>query len=110
MINGATPVKDRTVFVKALLYGQAGAGKTRFCADAPNPILFDFESSTETLRHWPEYEHIPVKRPKDVDELRKDIETASQRLKHRNRRHRHNHNQSGLLPQATNGFFCFKAG
>ena len=77
MINGATPVKDRTVFVKALLYGQAGSGKTRFCADAPNPMWFDFESSTETLRHWPEYEHIPVKRPKDVDELRKDIETAS---------------------------------
>ena len=76
MINGATPVKDRTVFVKALIYGQAGAGKTRFCADSPNPLWFDFESSTETLRHWPDYEHLPVKKPRDVDELRKDVESA----------------------------------
>ena len=76
MIKGSEQIKDRTVFVKALIYGQAGAGKTRFCADAPNPLYLDFESSTETLRHWPEYEHLPVKRPKDVDELRKDVEAA----------------------------------
>lgn len=76
MINGSTPIKDKEVFVKALIYGQAGAGKTRFCADSPNPMWFDFESSTETLRHWKEYEHLPVKRPKDVDELRKDVESA----------------------------------
>jgi hypothetical protein len=67
-------VKDRTVYVKALIYGQAGAGKTRFCADAPQPCWFDFESSTETLRHWPEYENTPVKTPKDIEELRRDIE------------------------------------
>jgi phage nucleotide-binding protein len=77
MINGAEPVKDREVFVKALIYGQAGAGKTRFCADAPKPLWFDFESSTETLRHWPEYENIPVKRPNDINELRRDIESAT---------------------------------
>ena len=66
-------VKDRTVYVKALIYGQAGAGKTRFCADAPQPCWFDFESSTETLRHWKEYENTPVKTPKDIKELRRDI-------------------------------------
>lgn len=66
-------VKNRTVYVKALIYGQAGAGKTRFCADAPQPCWFDFESSTETLRHWSDYENTPVKTPKDVEELRRDI-------------------------------------
>lgn len=76
MIKGTEPVKDRTVFVKALIYGQAGAGKTKFCADSPKPCWFDFESSTETLRHWPEYENIPVKTPKDVEELRKDVVEA----------------------------------
>jgi phage nucleotide-binding protein len=67
------PIKDTPVYVKALIYGQAGAGKTRFAADAPKPCWFDFESSTETLRHWPEYENTPVKTPRDVEELRKDI-------------------------------------
>src|SRR5262245_5601479 len=63
-------------FVKALIYGQAGSGKTRFCADAPKPFWFDFESSTETLYHWPEYQHIPVKKPKDIHELKRDVERA----------------------------------
>jgi len=73
MLNDAQPVKEREVYIKALIYGQAGAGKTRFCADAPKPQWFDFESSTETLRHWPEFETTPVKTPKDVEELRRDI-------------------------------------
>ena len=76
MIVDFTPVKDRPAYVKALIYGQAGAGKTRFAADAPKPCWFDFESSTETLRHWPEYENTPVKTPKDIDDLRKDIEAC----------------------------------
>ena len=76
MIDKAIPVKDKEVYIKALLYGQAGAGKTKFCADAPKPLWFDYESSTETLRHWPEYENIPVKTPRDIEDLRKDI-TAS---------------------------------
>lgn len=75
-VQFSAPVRDQVQYVKALLYGQAGSGKTRFCADAPNPFWFDFESSTETLRHWPEYSHIHTKRPRDVDELRKDITTA----------------------------------
>jgi phage nucleotide-binding protein len=74
MIVDFTPVKDKIPYIKALIYGQAGAGKTRFCADAPKPCWFDFESSTETLRHWPEYENTPVKTPKDVEEMRRDVE------------------------------------
>lgn len=73
MIKNSQPIKDVPVYVKALIYGPAGTGKTRFCADAPNPMWFDFESSTETLRHWPEYEHLPVKKPNNVEELRKDV-------------------------------------
>jgi phage nucleotide-binding protein len=68
------PVKETPVYVKALIYGQAGAGKTRFCADCPTPYWFDFESSTETLRHWPEYNETPVKKPTNIEDLRKDIE------------------------------------
>ena len=73
-IVGFQPVRERVSFVKALIYGPAGAGKTRFCADAPEPCWEDFESSTETLKHWPEYCDTPVKTPRDIDEMRRDIE------------------------------------
>lgn len=66
-------VGTRKRYVKALLYGPAGAGKTRFCADAPKPYWFDSESSTETLYHWPEYKDIPVKKPASPDELIKEV-------------------------------------
>lgn len=72
-VQGFQPVKDTKAYVKLLIYGHGGAGKTRFCADAPSPYWFDTERSTETLRNWPEYSHIPVKIPKDVDELRSDV-------------------------------------
>ena len=76
MIQGFNFVKDKERYIKALIYGQAGAGKTRFCADSPSPAWFDFESSTETLFHIPEYQEIPVKKPRDVEELRRDVKAA----------------------------------
>jgi phage nucleotide-binding protein len=75
-IKNAQTVSSRFPWVKALIYGQAGSGKTRFAADAPNPFWFDFESSTETLRHWPEYRDIPCKKPANVEELRRDVLAA----------------------------------
>lgn len=75
-IKNSETVSSRYPWIKALIYGQAGSGKTRFAADAPNPFWFDFESSTETLRHWPEYSHIPCKKPLSIEELRKDVQTA----------------------------------
>jgi hypothetical protein len=69
-------VKDKPHYVKALIYGQAGAGKTRFAADADRPFYFDFESSTETLRHWSNYSHVPVKNPGNILELFGDIKKA----------------------------------
>jgi phage nucleotide-binding protein len=75
-IKDFTTVQNRTVWIKALIYGQAGSGKTRFCADAPKPFWFDFESSTETLRHWEDYKDIPVKKPFDVEEMKRDVQKA----------------------------------
>ena len=73
LIKNAETVATRKPWIKALIYGQAGSGKTRFSADAPNPFWFDFESSSETLRHWPDYKNIPVKKPTSIDELRLDV-------------------------------------
>lgn len=36
--------------VKVLVYGQAGAGKTRLCATAPHPIIISAESGLLSLR------------------------------------------------------------
>jgi len=76
MIPNSTPVQERPKYVKALIYGQAGSGKTRFCADADKPFWFDFESSTETLRYWPDFKNTPTKRPSSIEELRRDVQKA----------------------------------
>jgi len=74
-IAGFTKVKDTIQYAKLGLYGPPGSGKTRFCADAPEPAWCDFEKSTETLRNWPEpYKSIPTITPKDVKELRATCE------------------------------------
>ena len=74
--KGFKPVGETPSYVKMLLYGQAGAGKTRFCADAPKPAWWDYESSTETLRNSPGYLDIPVKKTREVKELISDIKDA----------------------------------
>lgn len=38
--------------VKILAYGQAGAGKTRLCATAPNPVIISAESGLLSLREF----------------------------------------------------------
>ena len=45
-------------YIKALIYGQPGAGKTRFAADAPKPKWYDWENSTTTLEFVDEYKWI----------------------------------------------------
>lgn len=52
-------VKDTERFIKLLIYGAPGVGKTTFVADAPNPIYLDFENSTEALRGGP-HEGLPT--------------------------------------------------
>lgn len=47
-------------YVKALIYGPPGAGKTEFAAEAPKPKYYDWEGSTTTLAHKPEFRDIPV--------------------------------------------------
>lgn len=61
--DDAESVSDTPSFVKLLLYGPPGVGKTRFCVDAPDPIWIDFERSTETLR-WIGRGDIKAIRPK----------------------------------------------
>jgi len=61
--------KDSPYFVKLLLYGPPGAGKTTFAAGAPNPVWVDEERSTETFRRLPGLQDIPVFRPANFEEI-----------------------------------------
>jgi len=57
LLERVQQIKDTEYFIKLLLYGRYGAGKTRFAADAPNPVWIDLERSAETFRRIPETKH-----------------------------------------------------
>ena len=59
-------VKDKKRYIKLLIYGPPGVGKTTFVADAPKPIFIDFEDSTETLRGGPREDTPVINDPKQV--------------------------------------------
>ena len=76
MAQANLTAETANTYIKLLLYGPKGAGKTKLCADAPDPEWWDFEGSTETLKHWPEYRNIPVKKPDNVMECFKYLKQA----------------------------------
>lgn len=47
---GITP----SPYLKLLVFGPAGCGKTVFAASAPKPLFLDMEFSTDALLDWPE--------------------------------------------------------
>lgn len=52
-------LKDSKEFKRLLIYGPPGVGKTTLAAQAPNPVMLDYENSSETLRHT-EFAEIPL--------------------------------------------------
>lgn len=56
-------------FVKMVLHGSPGVGKTTFAAEAPEVTFVDFERSTDTLRHHEKFKQIPILRPKNMKQV-----------------------------------------
>jgi len=50
MALSPTKLQEKNDYVRLLVYGSPGVGKTTFAAGAPNPVFLDFENSTTTLR------------------------------------------------------------
>jgi hypothetical protein len=62
-------IRETDYYVKLLLFGRYGAGKTRFAADAPNPVWVDTERSAETFRRIPELADTPLFVPTSFEEM-----------------------------------------
>lgn len=60
-----TTTNQSAKFVKALCYGDAGAGKTVLCSTAPNPIIISAESGLLSLAHL----NIPVIEVKTLEDV-----------------------------------------
>lgn len=57
-------------FIKALIYGQPGIGKTTFALSAPNPILLDFDSGVHRVESAHQTDTLQIESWQDViDEL-----------------------------------------
>jgi len=69
LLDRVQQIKDTEYYIKLLLYGPYGAGKTRFSAAAPNPVWIDLERSAETFRRITELQTIPLFVPTDFDEM-----------------------------------------
>lgn len=69
LLDRIQQIKDTDYYIKLLLYGRYGAGKTRFAANAPNPVWIDTERSAETFRRIPELQHLPLFVPNTFEEM-----------------------------------------
>lgn len=54
-------------YYKALFFGDPGGGKTKLSAEFPEPIRFDYERSSDTLRHYPALRNQPIIRPRRIE-------------------------------------------
>lgn len=61
------PVRDAAPYVKALLYGRNGSGKTRTAATAPKCLLIDIEEQgTKSIRNYHNVEVFPATSWSDI--------------------------------------------
>jgi len=69
LLDRIQEIRDTDYYIKLLLYGRYGAGKTYFAAHAPNPVWVDTERSAETFRRIPDFEHMPIFVPTSLEEM-----------------------------------------
>lgn len=58
--------------VKAMIYGQAGMGKTTLALSAPNPLLLDFDGGVHRVNMGHQTDTVPVKNWSDANEVLKE--------------------------------------
>jgi phage nucleotide-binding protein len=72
ILDRITTVENRLPFIKVLIYGDPGVGKTVFAGSAPKPLFLDVEHGTTSLLNHPELRNtdvITVKNWSDIEEI-----------------------------------------
>lgn len=69
LLDKVITAEQRPYYVKALIYGPGGGGKTTFAASAPNPVFEDVERSTESLRRNPLLKNTPLYVPDSFEDM-----------------------------------------
>lgn len=54
------PISERPPYLKILVYGEPGVGKTCFAASSPTPLVVDAEHGTRSLLNHPELHDVNV--------------------------------------------------
>lgn len=68
----AEPISSKDPWIKALIYGPPGVGKTTLACQAPSPLLIDIEQGGKTLLATPEFPDLPltpVAYPKTLEDV-----------------------------------------
>jgi len=68
-INSLISTPEDDPWIKMLIYGPPGRGKTVFSARCPNPIILDTEDGTSSLRNFPDTEKTPVIKVRNLDRM-----------------------------------------
>lgn len=67
--------------IKILVYGAPGAGKTRLCSTAPNPIILSAESGLLSIREY-DLDYIPISSIDDLYEAYEFCTTSEEMAKY----------------------------
>lgn len=60
-------------FIKALIYGQPGIGKSTFALSAPNPVLLDFDNGVHRVKYEHQVDTLQVSSWQDVQEALSEL-------------------------------------
>jgi len=69
ILDQATSVADAEPYIRMLIYGDPGVGKTVFAARFPRPFIIDVENGTSSLRNHPELSGVKRHHLKNYSEL-----------------------------------------
>lgn len=54
LLSRISPVENKSKYLKILVYGMPGVGKTVFTATAPKPLIIDIENGAHSINNHPE--------------------------------------------------------
>ena len=69
VLNRIQTVSERPSYIKCLIYGEPGVGKTTFAATAPNVLFVDVEHGTNSLLNSKEFNNVQVLSIKDWNDI-----------------------------------------